>query len=942
MAQPYIQTSFNSGEWSPNLNARVDIAKYRGGAALLRNFFVDYRGGASTRAGTKYIQQTYKSSTTRLIPFQASFTVSYVLEFGDLYVRFYNNGAPVLETSLVITGATQTNPVVLSVANTYTTGSVDWVYIANMAGMTQLNGGYYIVTARTANTITLAYLDGTPVDATAFGAWTSDGTSARVYTLASPYTASELAQVKFAQNVADLILCHPNHPPYKLTLVTATNWTLGAIAFGPTIDAPGSLSVATTLAGGAVCYAYVVTSVDANGQESSASPYAIINNIQDLRAVAGTNTVSWGAIQRAISYNVYKAELRYNTGVPAGAQFGYVGSVTSTTFIDSNIGPDFSTCAPAAINPFAGAGVSTVTVTNPGSYGAGVAAPTVSFAGGGGSGAAAIANLQCVSAVVVSPPAGANYNVGDTITIASGFGVVLQVTAVNFENRLTDVVVVNPGALSTGSATPTSPSPQSATSGSGFGATFTLTWALASISLTANGTSYVGAPAVTVSSGGATATAAIGASAAGNPTVPGFHQQRLVLAGPVSNPQLFNMSQPGAYYNFNITNPTLPSDAFTGTLTSGKLNTIQSMLSQPQGLVVLSDQGAWLLNSGSGTGIDATQAVANTQVFSGASGLPLIACVDDILYVQAKGSIVRDLVFNWNKQVYTGTDISVLSSHLFYGYTLLEWAFAEEPFKMVYAVRSDGQILTLTFLKEQELIAWSHCDTAGSFLSVASITETVQVGAVDAVYTIVQRTVGGNTVQYIERFVELAFPSGVIDAWCVDSGLLYSGNPATTFHGARHLAGLTVTGLADGVPITPFTMAPDGTFVLPAAASRVVIGVAFLPQLKTLQIDTGDPTIQGKEKKIPAVTLRVANTLGLQVGTTFDNLVDMDDLVLGAVGKATNALVTDLITGDAMQTLDPDWNVPGQYCIQQSLPLPATILGLMPQLTVGDTKSIRG
>ena len=57
------QASFNSGEWSPNLFARVDLAKYKAGAALLENFFVDYRGGASTRVGTEYITQAYKSSS---------------------------------------------------------------------------------------------------------------------------------------------------------------------------------------------------------------------------------------------------------------------------------------------------------------------------------------------------------------------------------------------------------------------------------------------------------------------------------------------------------------------------------------------------------------------------------------------------------------------------------------------------------------------------------------------------------------------------------------------------------------------------------------------------------------------------------------------------------------------------------------------------------------
>src|SRR5712671_4609700 len=103
MSNPVIQPSFNSGEWAPALNARVDLAKYASAAALLRNFFVDYRGGASTRPGTKYILKAYGSAlAVRLIPFSASFTVSYILEFGHGYIRFYSQGAPIVESSFAI------------------------------------------------------------------------------------------------------------------------------------------------------------------------------------------------------------------------------------------------------------------------------------------------------------------------------------------------------------------------------------------------------------------------------------------------------------------------------------------------------------------------------------------------------------------------------------------------------------------------------------------------------------------------------------------------------------------------------------------------------------------------------------------------------------------------------------------------------------------------
>src|SRR6266481_5578318 len=186
-----MQFSFNSGEWAPALNARVDIAKYHGGAALLRNFFVDYRGGATARPGTKYVLQSYDPTFVRLIPFQASFTVSYLLEFGSGYIRFFNNGAPVLEATKSITAITQANPGVIT-SNAHGYGNTDWIFISGVVGMTQLNGNYYIVTNVTANTYTLLDLFGFPVDTTAFGAYISGGLTQRVYTITSPYTASEV------------------------------------------------------------------------------------------------------------------------------------------------------------------------------------------------------------------------------------------------------------------------------------------------------------------------------------------------------------------------------------------------------------------------------------------------------------------------------------------------------------------------------------------------------------------------------------------------------------------------------------------------------------------------------------------------------------------------------------------------------------------------------
>lgn len=94
MAVLLIQPSFAAGELSPALYGRVDLQKYSVGLSKCRNAYVQQYGGVSNRPGTMYIGAAkYADQTARLIPFQYSTEQTYVLEFGDYYVRFYRDGA---------------------------------------------------------------------------------------------------------------------------------------------------------------------------------------------------------------------------------------------------------------------------------------------------------------------------------------------------------------------------------------------------------------------------------------------------------------------------------------------------------------------------------------------------------------------------------------------------------------------------------------------------------------------------------------------------------------------------------------------------------------------------------------------------------------------------------------------------------------------------------
>lgn len=864
MVESVIQHSFHAGEWAPALYARVDLAKYKAGAALLENFYVDYRGGASSRPGTQFVAQAINSSkAVRLIPFQASNSVGYILEFGDYYMRPIFNGAPIS------------------------------------------------------------------------------------FTLSTPYPAEDLALLKFTQLVDRMFLCHPNHLPNVLTIIAANNWTLNTIPFGSSIQTPTGLAGTTTNAGNGN-YSYVVTAIDSNGQESGPSAVAS-QTINTTSGQVATIHLTWNAIIGAQSYNVYRTPESIGSTPPAGSSLGFLMNVTGTaaddTFTSNSAhnAADYSIGPPIPQNPFQGAGLNHITVTSPGDYtNFSVPSVTVDPPPSGGAQATAHSVVAITSATVVNSGFGFSVGqIGTGLIPDVGGSASLRILTVDGTGHVLTVEIINPDYITGG--IPSAGPWQFGVTGIGF-FVCSLTWGVVSVTIDHKGAGYTAVPNVVFSIGGPTATglAILDNTAAGNPAVPGLHQQRLVLAARPLAVQSFNMSQPGEYYNFNISSPIQADDAIEGSIVSGQLNEIKSMISVPTGLVLLTNKANWLVSAGGGGGaVTPIDIVANAHSYNGANDVPPIVANFDVLFVQNKNSIVRDLTFNFYTQIYTGTDISVLSSHLFYGYQILEWAWAEEPFKVVWAVRDDGVALSLTFLKEQELIGWSHSVTDGLFKSVAVVTEPQQLlngtGVADAVYFVVERVINGQTIKYIERLSPRIWPNSTV-AFCVDAGLRYVGPPVTTFSGAQHLAGKTVTGLANGAVITPFVMPISGTFTLPAPASNVTIGLPFTCKLQTLPLDIGEPTIAGKRKGINGVTVRVQETLGLEIGGTFTNMVPMKDLVLGNVGSASNTVVTGLVTGDARTIVDPSWTVPGQYCIRQSKPLPATILGVIPEIEVGDTK----
>ena len=259
MARVAVQlTNFTGGELSPRLDGRNDLAKYPTGLKTLENFVVYPHGSAARRSGTQFVAEVKNSSAkTRLIPFEFSTTQTYMMEFGNQYIRFYKDNGQILESNVTISGATQANPVVVTATgHSYSNG--DEISITGVAGMTELNNKRYLVANKTTNTFEITNVDGTNINGTGFTAYTSGGVANRVYEITTPYLTAELFDIKFAQSADVMYITHPNHEVEKLSRSGHTSWTLTDVDFtdGPYLDEnittttlnPGSHTVGTGVA----------------------------------------------------------------------------------------------------------------------------------------------------------------------------------------------------------------------------------------------------------------------------------------------------------------------------------------------------------------------------------------------------------------------------------------------------------------------------------------------------------------------------------------------------------------------------------------------------------------------------------------------------------------------------------------------------------------------
>ena len=268
-----------------------------------------------------------------------------------------------------------------------------------------------------------------------------------------------------------------------------------------------------------------------------------------------------------------------------------------------------------------------------------------------------------------------------------------------------------------------------------------------------------------------------------------FHEQRLMFGASDSYPQTIwaTRTASGADDDYeNMTEGVDADDALTYVLPGQ--NPIQFMLSQTYLIIgTLGGVGRWGSDDDSSPITPTDPTSYRLQATNGSAYMQAILAGDAILYVERGGHRIREFAYSLERDRFTAPDLTVLAEHIT-GDGIVDIAYQSRPDSVLWCVTDDGGIATLTYNRLQEVVGWSRIVTDGDFESVATIPGTDE----DEVWVIVNRTVDGSTVRYVEQFQPRDWGDQE-DAWFVDSGLEFDGGAAVAITAVTKASPAAVT-----------------------------------------------------------------------------------------------------------------------------------------------------
>ncbi len=861
MTSTHLQPSFTGGEISPSLQARIDSPAYNTWLHTARNFYVHPQGGASNRPGTVFVATAkYTNKACRVIPFVINEEESYVIEMGDTYLRVFTPAGRVLDDE------------------------------------------------------------------------------SEIYEITSPYTAEELAQVQYVQYNQTLFFTHPSHAPRRLVRTSAGRFTLEVLPIKGGPFKPGNAdtthqlrviqSQETIETDGVKASVSFLPTVDPNyfvwgyfngEQFFYAHGYGLdieflVSEFNRVYGSAGYAAYNLGGVMKIESPQATGGDCNGNTLVleyrnsftrPAvytlsytlagGANAGEIEVEGGELFL---LESDFDLFSPSHVG---GRFSLTHAMENP------FVSGTISYDGTsstfktGGDWQLYLSGSWTGQIVLEqSTDLGATWQTHQTFSRVAGDDAiatqgVLEDTGGLYYLRLRGLNITGEAAYELN----TEPFVQEG------------------IVLV---TDFVSARQVQVTveqnfgSSSWTSNWAEGSFSPKNgyPACGFFFQDRFGLAGTSEEPQTVWFSKTGDYTHFGHRRAALADDdSFSIHLSSKQLNAIRATAVAGK-LLVFTAGSEWSISCAGA--LTPSTVEVNQQGQRGAGAVAPVVVGNRVLFVQARAGTLRDFYYDYATASYTGNDLTLYAKHLFFNQEICELCYQQEPDYRVWCVLKNGQLATLTYLAEQDVCAWSHHDTQGSFRSVCTIPH----AGYDEVWLAVERSNGWNIEKMSNRLASYE-PQ---DQLFMDAAVSFKADESfSTLTGLSHLNGQTVAILADGNVLSPQTV-QSGTLTLPHAVYQAQVGLAYTAQLQTLPVGVQNTT-PDKAKRIVSITLKLLDSRGGKAGMAGEPLEEL----IQRTDENFNSPI-------ALQTGDFPLSVAGHCergaCVQieQAVPLPLTVLSL--------------
>ncbi len=385
----------------------------------------------------------------------------------------------------------------------------------------------------------------------------------------------------------------------------------------------------------------------------------------------------------------------------------------------------------------------------------------------------------------------------------------------------------------------------------------------------------------------------------GWPTCCTFHEGRFWLGGTAQRPQTIWGSFVNDFFNFK-TRKGLDDESIEATLDTDQINNIQSLFSN-RSLQVFTGGGEFYISI---SPITPEKMAVIPQTNLGSKRVRPVTIDGITLFLQKTGKALYQFLFIDEVKSNQSTSVSILAPHL-----------VKDPIKMavsrgtdisdanyVYLVNSDGTMTVFNTLFTENVAGFTRWETTGNIKSVAVVS--------NKVYTMVQRTINGASVYYLE--VENATTN-------TDSSKITTGSGLTTITGIDHLEGATVKVKADGA-VREDTVVSGGQITIDPPADNVEVGLEFLPIIKTmpLNVDTKGGPIASKKKKIMRASVQLYESNGIII-----NDQRLADRTIGINQFDAPVPYTGL-----RRIFLPGWSIEADVTITQDTPMDMTVLNI--------------